>query len=139
MHDAMHLAAILHRSGDRDRTYWIRAADALKMATLGGARAMQLRGKIGAIEVGMQADLVVYGQSAPWWQPMNDPVQQMVHGENGSSVEFVMVAGRVLVRDGHVVAYDADAIAAETRGMLGQIRSRNATMHRVARDLEAVL
>ena len=139
LHDAMHLAAILHRSGDRDRTHWIRAADALKMATLGGARAMQLRGRTGAIEVGMQADLVVYGQSAPWWQPMNDPVQQMVHAENGSSVELVMVGGRVLVRNGRVVAYDADAIAAETRGMLHGIRGRNATIHRVAQDLQSVL
>jgi cytosine/adenosine deaminase-related metal-dependent hydrolase len=70
---------------------------------------------------------------------MNDPVQQMVHGENGSSVELVMVGGRVLVRGGRVVAYDADAIAAETRGMLPEIRRRNAAMHRLARDLEAVL
>lgn len=139
LHDAMHLAAILHRSGDRDRTHWICAADALKMATLGGARAMQLRGRTGAIEVGMQADLVVYGQSAPWWQPLNDPVQQMVHGENGSSVDLVMVGGRVLVRDGRVIAYDADAAAAETRGMLADIRRRNATMYRVAQDLQSVL
>jgi cytosine/adenosine deaminase-related metal-dependent hydrolase len=139
LHDAMHLAAILHRSGDRDRTHWIRAADALRMATLGGARAMLQRGRFGAVEVGMQADLVLYRQTAAWWQPMNDPVQQMVHGENGSSVDLVMVGGRVLVRDGRVVAYDADAIAAETRGMLSDIRRRNATMHRVARELEAVL
>ncbi len=139
LHDAMHLAAILHRSGDRDRTHWISAADALKMATLGGARAMRLRDRTGAIEVGMQADLVVYRLSAPWWQPMNDPVQQMVHAENGSSVELVMVGGRVLVRDGRVVAYDADAIAAETRGMLSDIRRRNATIHRVAQDLQSVL
>jgi cytosine/adenosine deaminase-related metal-dependent hydrolase len=139
LHDAMHLAAILHRSGDRDRTHWIRAADALRMATLGGAAAMRQRGCFGAIEVGMQADLVLYRQTAPWWQPMNDPVQQMVHGENGSSVDLVMVAGRTLVRDGRVVAYAADAIAGETHGMLPEIRRRNAAMHRIARDLEAVL
>lgn len=139
LHDAMHLAAILHRSGDKDRTHWIDAADALRMATLGGARAMRLRGRIGSIEVGMRADLVLYGQRAPWWRPMNDPVQQMVHGENGSSVELVMVGGRVLVRDGRVTAYDADAIAAETDGMLDRIRARNATMHRVASQLQAVL
>jgi 5-methylthioadenosine/S-adenosylhomocysteine deaminase len=70
---------------------------------------------------------------------MNDPVQQMVHAENGSSVELVMVGGRVLVRDGRVVAYDADAIASETRGMLPDIRRRNATIHRVAQDLQSVL
>jgi cytosine/adenosine deaminase-related metal-dependent hydrolase len=139
LHDAMHLAAILHRSGDRDRTHWIRAADALRMATLGGAAAMRQRGRCGAIEPGMQADLVLYRQDAAWWRPLNDPVQQMVHGENGSSVDLVMVAGRVLVRDGRVTAYDAEAIAAETRDMLPAIRQRNAVMHRVARELEAVL
>jgi 5-methylthioadenosine/S-adenosylhomocysteine deaminase len=139
LHDAMHLAAILHRSGAKDRTYWIDAADALRMATLGGARAMRQRGRIGAIEPGMQADLVLYGQQAAWWRPLNDAVQQMVHGENGSSVELVMVAGRVLVRGGRVVAYDADAIAAETDGMLASIRGRNATMHRVAMQLQTVL
>jgi hypothetical protein len=37
------------------------------------------------------------------------------------------------------VAYDANAIAAETRGMLPAIRRRNATIHRVAQDLQSVL
>jgi hypothetical protein len=70
---------------------------------------------------------------------MNNPVQQMVHAENHLSVELVMVGGGVLLRDGRVVAYNADAIAAETREMLPGIRSHNGTVHRVAQDLQFVL
>ena len=51
------------------------------MATQGGARAVQLAGQIGALAVGMRADIVLYNLTAPRWVPLNDPVQHLVHVE----------------------------------------------------------
>ncbi len=139
LHNVLQLVAILHRNGEPDRSQWIVARDALRMATEGGAKAMLLDGAIGAIAIGKRADLVVYDLSAPWWIPFNDPVQQLVHAENGSSVDTVLVDGRIVVEGKRAVLFDGEAIKDEARAMLGAIRARNAELGGVVREIEAIL
>ena len=139
LQNAMHLAAILHRPGEPRRDHWITARDVLRMATQGGARAMLQEGAIGSIEVGKRADLVLYDLTAPWWTPLNDPIQQLVYAENGGSVDTVLVDGRPVVEGRRITAFNAGAILAEARPMLAAIRERNRDLHRVARQMaEAV-
>ena len=109
------------------------------MATQGGAQAMLLEGAIGSIAAGKRADLVLYDLSAPWWTPLNDPVQQLVYGENGGSVDTVIVDGRVVVDGRRITTFDADAVLAEARPMLATIRARNSDLHRVARRMAAIV
>jgi len=135
MHESMKLAALLHRPRLTDRRRWILAGDALRMATEGGARAMRLEGTIGRIAEGRAADLVLYDLSAPWWFPLNSPVEQMVHAETGASVETVIVDGRVLVEDRRLTAFDGAAIKAEASEMLTAIRARNAALVDATRSL----
>src|SRR5262249_60820996 len=101
------------------------------MATQSGARAVQLAGQIGALAVGMRADLVLYDLTAPRWVPLNDPVQHLVHVEDGRAVDTVLVDGRVVVEQGKVLTFDAAALIAEARPMLAAIRARTATLARV--------
>lgn len=135
MHEGMKLAALLHRPRLADRRKWVLAKDALTMATLGGGVAMRLSSEIGRIAPGCAADLVLYDLSAPWWFPLNDPVQQLVHAETSASVEWVMASGRVLVEDRRLVAFDGDAIKMEAAPMLAEIRRRNAGL---AKPLEVL-
>jgi 5-methylthioadenosine/S-adenosylhomocysteine deaminase len=135
LQNAMQIATLLHRPQQADRERWVTARDVLRMATQGGARAMVLDGALGSIAVGTRADLVLYNLTAPWWIPLNDPVQQLVYGENGSSVDTVLVDGRVVVEKGRITAFDAEAILAEARPMLKAIRSRNGDLHRMARRM----
>jgi cytosine/adenosine deaminase-related metal-dependent hydrolase len=135
LHDAMHLATLIHRPHEADRSRWVTAADTLRMATQGGARAMLREDAIGSIEVGKRGDLVLYDLTAPWWIPLNDPVQQLVYGENGSSVDTVLVDGRVVVEGRRPTAFDADAVRAEARPMLAAIRARNGDLQRLARRM----
>jgi cytosine/adenosine deaminase-related metal-dependent hydrolase len=138
LQNAMQIATLLHRTSEpRDR--WISARDVLRMATRGGAQAMLLDDAIGSIEVGKRADLVLYDLSAPWWTPLNDPVQQLVYGENGGSVDTVLVDGRVVVDGRRITTFDADAVLAEARPMLAAIRARNRDLHDVARRMAAVV
>lgn len=139
LHDVLRLVTLLHRNGEPDRSRWITARDALRMATEGGARAMLMADAIGTIAPGRKADLVIYDLAAPWWVPLNDPVQQLVHGENGSSVDTVLVDGRVVVEGGRVTAFDAAEVMREARGMLTAIRARNAPLVALVRELETVL
>jgi 5-methylthioadenosine/S-adenosylhomocysteine deaminase len=139
MHNVLQLVAILHRYGEPDRSRWIGARDALRMATDGGARAMLLDRQIGSIAVGKRADLVIYDLTAPWWIPFNDPVQQLVHAENGSSVDTVLVDGRIVVEGKRVVAFDGEAIKDEAKSMLLKIRRRNTDLAAAVREIEAIL
>src|SRR6185503_8407889 len=78
---------------ERERSKWVTARQALAMATEGGARAVQLPNSIGRIQAGYRADVVLYDLDTPAWTPFNDPVQQMVFAETGSSVHTVIVDG----------------------------------------------
>lgn len=135
MHDALRLAAMLHRPHLASRADWLTARDVVGMATAGGAAALHADDDIGAIEVGRRADLVLYRLDAPWWVPVNDAVSQLVFAENGSSVDTVIVDGRVLVEEGRITAFDADAILAEAKPMMKAILARNAELLGLARRM----
>ena len=134
MHEAMRLAAMLNRTATRDRRQWITAAQALDMATRGGAMAVQ-RNNIGRIEPGCRADVVLYDLATPAWTPFNDPVRQMVFAETGASVDTVIVDGEVIVEGGEVKRFDAAAILAEAKPMLRAIRERNRDLYAFAQKM----
>ena len=69
------------------------AAQALQIATLGGAKALGRDDQIGSLSVGKQADVVVVGQQAPGQLPEHDPVSLLVYGTQGSEVRHVLVDG----------------------------------------------
>lgn len=91
----------------------INAAYALKSATLSGARAVGLDGKVGAIKDGMAADLMILDLNEPSFVPFNSAARQIVFAECGRAVETVFVAGRAVVRNGKLVTIDEAALAAE--------------------------
>ena len=134
LHEAMQLAAILHRPGEHDRRRWVRCEDALAMATTGGAKAM-LEPNLGLLAPGQKADLVLHDLSAGWWTPLNDPVQQFVFGERGGSVRTVIVDGRILLDEGRVTMVDEAAVVAEARAVLGRVRARNDAVRAVADEV----
>lgn len=134
LHEAMRLAVILHRPKE-ERSGWARAEDALDMATLGGAAALQCAQSVGRIAAGQSADLVLYDLARPRWTPCNDPAQQLVFAENGDSVHTVLVAGRVVVDQGRLTGVDLDGLMREARGMLSAVRSRNHALQDAVRAL----
>ncbi len=75
------------------------AADALYMATMGGARAMGLEQEIGSLEPGKQADIVAVDLSGPECQPLYNPLSQLVYACNGSQVCHSWVAGTQLLHN----------------------------------------
>jgi len=135
MHEAMRLAAVLHRPANASRQRWFSADDVLHMATHGGAAALCQGGQIGSIEAGKRADLVLYRLDAPWWIPVNDASSQLVFAENGSSVDTVIVDGRPLVEGGRITAFDAKAVCEEAKPMMGRILKRNDRLYNLAKRM----
>jgi len=89
------------------------ADDALALATRAGAAAIGKSGVLGVLAPGYAADLVVHDMSGPQWLPLStDPVRQLMWASDGRSVRDVVVAGRVVVRDGRCTTVDLDALRA---------------------------
>jgi 5-methylthioadenosine/S-adenosylhomocysteine deaminase len=87
----------------------------LEMATLNGARCALRAEEIGALEAGRRADLVLFDTARPEWQPLYNPVANLVYSATGKSVDTVIVDGRVLVEGGRALTLDEGAIIEEAR------------------------
>lgn len=97
---------------------------AVEMATINGARGVGLEQRIGSIEVGKEADFVVFDSSQPEWQPLYNPVSNLVYSATGSSVRDVFVAGEQVLKDGRLTRIDHDALMREVGVAAQRIASR---------------
>ena len=86
------------------------AEKVLEMATVDGARALGMEAQVGSIEVGKQADLVVFDRNHPEWRPLLDVPGSLVYAVTDRSIEGVFVAGRQVVKGGAVVGVDEVAL-----------------------------
>ncbi len=114
MVDGLRAAALftgMAKERDLDPTVF-GAHDGLELLTIRGAEALGIDDRVGSIEVGKQADLVVHDRSRIEWIPQSpDAVMQLVWGSDGRSVRDVYVAGNRVVADGHVTAFDVHSLA----------------------------
>ena len=102
------------------------AHDALELLTISGAEALGIDDRVGSIEVGKQADLVVHDRSrVEWIPPSPDPVLQLVWGSDGRSVDSVFVAGQRVVQGGAVTALDVADLVEEALAAGQALRTRS--------------
>ncbi len=95
------LAVLAQRAGN-GRHDAVTAAQAFRLATLGGAESLGLDEAIGSLEVGKQADLAAFALPAG---PREDAYDALVFGPRPRTLRTI-VAGRELMRDGAVIGFD---------------------------------
>ena len=78
----------------------------LEMATINGAKAALMSDRIGSIEVGKEADIVLFDTRRPEWQPLINPVANLVYSATGDFVRDVFVAGEHVVDGGRMTRID---------------------------------
>ncbi|RMG55815.1 MAG: amidohydrolase, partial [Acidobacteria bacterium] len=109
MFEAMKTTALLHKVASGDPRL-LTAHQVLEMATIGGARALHLEKEIGSLEPGKRADVIIVGLDAPHQIPLYDVESQLVYASRASDVKTVIVNGRVVMRDGHLLTLDTATI-----------------------------
>jgi len=102
-------AAKLHKVFSGDPTV-LPARQAFWMATRGGAKAFGLEKELGSIEVGKRADLVFIDLCRPHLIPMYEPYSHLVYAVKGSDVRTVVVNGRPVMKDWHILTFDEDEV-----------------------------
>ncbi|QWT22736.1 amidohydrolase [Subtercola sp. PAMC28395] len=95
--------------------------DVLRMATMGGSRALGLSHEIGSLEPGKKADLIAVRTDTPRMTPLlgDGPYanlhHNLVHAVRGSDVDLTMVDGKVLVEGGELLSADVQELIAAAR------------------------
>ncbi|MEA2228079.1 MAG: 5-methylthioadenosine/S-adenosylhomocysteine deaminase [Solirubrobacteraceae bacterium] len=130
MFELAKMTALVHKVRGGDYAQWPTARDALRMATAGGSACTGHGERLGWIEEGAHADLVLIPRSSPTFAPLHDPVRQLVYGAPSRDVDTVVVDGRVVVRGGRVLGVDdawlLDRVAEHAPAVLAGERSDDA-------------
>jgi guanine deaminase len=135
-------AAALSKIRGNDYSGWLTAEEALRAGTQGGARALGVGADLGVIQRGAIADLCAYRLDTVTFTPLNDPVRQLVYTERGAGLDFTMVAGEVVVRDGRLTRVDEPRLLAEIdrefRALEAQYAAAEASVEPVRAAIEPI-
>ena len=118
---AMLVAPLLQKHAQADTTA-LPARKVVAMATIEGARALGMEDRIGSLEVGKRADIVIVDGDAPNLVPRYDPYSHLSYAARGDDVRATIVEGRVLYLDGQYRSLDAAAIRTQARSIAERIR-----------------
>jgi 5-methylthioadenosine/S-adenosylhomocysteine deaminase len=93
----------------------MRGYDALRLATVGGARAVGMEDQIGTLEVGKKADIILLDVTTPWCSPIRTEnfITNIVFNANGSDVTDVFVDGKPVMQDREIKTVDRAAVLRE--------------------------
>jgi len=92
---------ILSRAQTRDPESSFSAEDILMLATLGGARALNLDAEIGSIVPGKRADLAVIALADTALHPWDNPASAVVLGGSPEHVQATLVGGEIRYEKGN--------------------------------------
>lgn len=102
------LAALLQKPSAGPAAF--SAMDALYAATMGGAKLLGQADRIGSIELGKAADVIVVGMDGLHTAPIAPAPTRVVYGADARDVQHVFVDGRWLVKNGALVGVDTEAL-----------------------------
>jgi len=111
--EAIKIGSILHNVTDFDYQHWITPRQAVEMASLGGAKGLNMADELGSLTVGKKADLVLYDLTSLSLLPRTDPIGLLVLGRPTNVVDSVWVNGKQIVADGKVKTIDVDNLRQE--------------------------
>ena len=124
MFEATRLASYLSRINGSAIEEWLSASDALQLATEGSAKVLGFE-KIGQLTVGYEADIVFLRLDSPHFVPLRAPLIQMVFAETGSSVDTVMIGGRIVVHDGKLLTLDEGLLRRDAQEAASRLDAAN--------------
>jgi 5-methylthioadenosine/S-adenosylhomocysteine deaminase len=130
MLEALKVGALLPKVAWHDPAV-LTAADAVRLATSGGAAALGCD-DFGTLEAGKRADLFVFDPLHAKSIPVHDPVSTLVYSSGEVNVRTVVVAGRVVLDDGRIVGVDETAVLREAQTLAEQLAQVAGTRRRLA-------
>ncbi|WP_425357214.1 amidohydrolase [Vibrio tritonius] len=110
--DEFNQVAKVHKLVNHDRAA-MPPLKVIDMATMGGARALHMEDKIGSLEEGKLADIIVVDTKAPNMVPMYNTYSALVYSANSANVKDSIVGGQIIMRNRVILTVDEDKIRQE--------------------------
>ena len=139
MFESMRIASMVSRVQELDYERWLSTGEVLDMATRGSAGVLGFADEIGAIEPGRKADIVFLDLGHVNYMPLNDPVNQIVHGEDGTGVESVMIGGRMVLEGRRMTTVDEAKLARDAEAAAERLAAVNADTRATMERLEGAV
>lgn len=114
--------AKVHKLDTKDRNV-MPAIDVVEMATRGGARALHMEDRLGSLEVGKLADVIVIDRDSPRMIPFYDVYSALVYAAHPGDVRTAIINGHVVMEDRKVMTVPADDVKGRMRGIGEKIRA----------------
>ena len=111
--EAIKMGSILHNITDSDYQNWITPKKAVEMASLGGAKGLNIADQIGSLTVGKQADLVMYDLTNLSLLPRTDPIGLLVLGRPTNVVHSAWINGKQIVSKNQINTINIDNLRQE--------------------------
>jgi 5-methylthioadenosine/S-adenosylhomocysteine deaminase len=118
-----HMAA--HAKQETVTNHHLRAEQVVEWATRGGAKALGKDSSLGALTPGRQADVVlIKNDESPVMFPILNPYGHIVYQAGRGDVHTVMVGGRLVKKDGHLVGIDLATARAKIESTVSYLRGQ---------------
>ena len=117
---AIRLAGYMQKTVAKDPSV-LPAVDLVRMATINGAKALQLDHIIGSLEVGKRADLIVLDADSPSLTPSFEPHTTIATCVTRADVRHVLVDGQIVVRDRECLTIDRKSAISKVRALGKQV------------------
>jgi len=111
--EAIKIGTLLHNTTDFEYHHWITPRESVQMASLGGAKGLGQGDRRGSLQVGQEADLVMYDLTSLSMLPRTDPVGLLVMGRPAHAVHSAWVRGRRVIKNGSVTTVDVETLKSE--------------------------
>ena len=109
MFETMKFCSLIHKHHRWDPSI-LPAQTVLDLATIGGAKCLRMEDKIGSIEEGKKADIIMVDLKKPRLTPQHDFVSHLVYAMRGCDVIATIVNGKPLMLENRILTLDMDAI-----------------------------
>ncbi|MFD2177731.1 amidohydrolase [Veronia pacifica] len=119
--DEFNQVAKVHKLVNKDRGA-MPPIKVIEMATMGAARALHMEDKIGSLEVGKLADVIIVDTKSPNMTPVYNPYSALVYSAYASNVKHTIVDGRILMKDRKMLTVDEASIRDEALAFAAKVR-----------------
>jgi 5-methylthioadenosine/S-adenosylhomocysteine deaminase len=123
----MRLASIIHKY--RLGAEAMPAEDVLRMATMGGAKALGMADQIGSLEEGKTADIIILDDGGLYAAPIrgfeeDDIVKRLVSSYQSASVQSSIIDGQLVMENRKLLTMDEGEILQDGRDALSKLWER---------------
>lgn len=119
----IHLASILNKALE-DNPKAIPAFEAIKMATVNGAKAIKMEDKLGTLEAGKLADLILIDIDKTHLMPKNNLMSMVSYSMSGFEVDTSIINGNIVMEKGKITCIDEEKVKEQLKKCHKDLMSR---------------